>query len=137
MRGEVNCTVSPSSWGVTYTVGPRTRNPPPPLSHRNYIKAWSLDSVYFHRKQINQMEYQTIWVEYFFYVKDMIYHVGIATVIFSCSKITCYFHMRKYYVFLWNSPGISLVVTVYIRNVSIQSKSNQWPVCICHHQSIA
>ena len=25
----------------------------PPLPHRNYIKAWSLDSVYFHRKQID------------------------------------------------------------------------------------
>ena len=33
-------------------------------------------------------------------VKGAIYHVAIATVIFSHVKITCYFHMWRYHVFM-------------------------------------
>ena len=39
------------------------------------------------------MKYQTISPQQLFAVKGAVYHVAIATVIFSRVKITCYFHI--------------------------------------------
>ena len=46
------------------------------------------------------MKCQTISLKYFFAAKGAIYYVAIATVIFSHVKITCYFHMLRYHVFV-------------------------------------
>ena len=52
----------------------------------------------------------------FLAAKGAVYHVAIATVIFSHVKITCYFHMWRYHVFVrkltWYFIGIYIIKTI-------------------------
>ena len=43
------------------------------------------------------MKYQTISLKHYFW-EDMTYCIEIAMVIFSCTKITCYFYVLRYHM---------------------------------------
>ena len=64
------------------------------------------------------MKYQTIWLFFFWLWKVQFIRLpAIATVTFSRVKITCYFHMWRYHVFVWGETG----------SLSLSTASSQYP----------
>ena len=92
------------------------------------------------------MKCQTISLfSHFFCCEGAMYHVAIATVIFSHVKITCYFHMWRYHVFArkltWYFIGIYIINRGYymaarryeislrvLTNISRVSAANEWNI---------
>ena len=58
---------------------------------------------------------------YFHVWRYHVYYVTIATVIFSCVKITCYFHVWRYHVFMWKLTWYFIGVYI-IKNFMQTSK---------------